>query len=90
MVRHRRCVDLLSFLLLPFREALLNQLVPQRKVTSQRTFSVALKVSELRSVSVPPWSSMAVLEVYSHGQAWPCTCYPSSLSLDALLEREDA
>lgn len=59
-------------------------------MTRQKTFSVALKISELLSVSVVPWSGMAVLEVYAHGQAWPCTCYLSSPSLEALLERENA
>lgn len=59
MGRHRRHVDTLSFLLLHSEEALLNQLVPQKKVTNQRTFAVALKVSELLCVGAPG-SSMAV------------------------------
>lgn len=71
-------------------EAPQSQLVSQRKVTRQKTFSMALKISELLSVSVDPWSGLAVLEVYTHGQTWPCICYLSSPSLDALLEKGNA
>lgn len=90
MVRPRRCVDQLSFLLLPFRRGTTESAVSQRKGTNQKAFSVALKKEISELLSVAPWSGMAIVEVYTHGQAWSCTFYLSSPSLDILLERGDA